>query len=261
MNKLNKKRLFFDIETSPNIGFFWQSGYKLNVPYSNIIKERAIICICYKWEDDDKVYSLNWDKDQDDKSMLEKFITVANEANELVGHNGDRFDLPWIRTRCLFHRIPCFPNYTTLDTLKQSRSKFRFNSNTLNYISQYLGVGEKSETGGFDLWKDIVLNNSQTAMKTMVEYCKNDVIILEKVFHHLKNYVPHKSHFGVLSTGEKSSCPECGSEDLRYSKTRYSAAGTPRIQVQCNDCHKYHTVANRTYEGIVTKQLEREVKK
>lgn len=261
MNKLNKKRLFFDIETSPNIGFFWQSGYKLNVPYSNIIKERAIICICYKWEDDDKVYSLNWDKDQDDKSMLEKFITVANEANELVGHNGDKFDLPWIRTRCLFHRIPCFPNYTTLDTLKQSRSKFRFNSNTLNYISQYLGVGEKSETGGFDLWKDIVLNNSQTAMKTMVEYCKNDVIILEKVFHHLKNYVPHKSHFGVLSTGEKSSCPECGSEDLRYSKTRYSAAGIPRIQVQCNDCHKYHTVANRTYEGIVTKQLEREIKK
>lgn len=261
MNKLNKKRLFFDIETSPNIGFFWQSGYKLNIPYGNIIKERAIICICYKWEGDDKVYSLNWDKNQDDKELLEKFITVANEAHELVGHNGDRFDLPWIRTRCLFHRIPCFPNYTTLDTLKQSRSKFRFNSNRLDYIAQYLGVGEKSETGGFDLWKDIVLNNSQIAMKTMVEYCKNDVVILEKVFHHIKNYVPHKSHFGVLTTGEKSSCPECGSEDLRHSQTRYSAAGTPRVQVQCNDCHKYHTVANRTYEGIITKQLEREIKK
>jgi DNA polymerase elongation subunit (family B) len=261
MNKLNKKRLFFDIETSPNIGFFWQSGYKLNVPYGNIIKERAIICICYKWEGEDKVYSLNWDKNQDDKELLEKFITVANEANELVGHNGDRFDLPWIRTRCLFHRISCFPNYTTLDTLKQARSKFRFNSNTLNYIAQFLNVGEKSETGGFDLWKDIVLNNSQTAMKTMVEYCKNDVVILEKVFHHLKNYVPHKSHFGVLTTGEKTSCPECGSEDLRHSQTRYSAAGTSRIQVQCNDCHKYHTVANRTYEGIVTKQLQEKIKK
>ncbi len=124
MNK--KKRLFFDIETSPNIGFFWQSGYKLNVPYTNIIKERAIICICYKWADEDKVYSLHWDKNQNDKSMLEKFMVVANEAHELVGHNGDRFDLPWIRTRCLFHGIPCFPNYTTLDTLKHARSKFRF---------------------------------------------------------------------------------------------------------------------------------------
>ena len=261
MNKLNKKRLFFDIETSPNIGFFWQSGYKLNIPYDNILKERAIICICYKWEGDDKVYSLNWDKNQDDKAMLEKFIVVANEAYELVGHNGDRFDLPWIRTRCLFHGIPCFPNYTTIDTLKQARSKFRFNSNRLDYIAQYLGVGEKSETGGFDLWKDIVLNNSQIAMKTMIDYCKNDVVILEKVFQHIKNYVPHKSHFGVLETGEKTSCPECGSEDLRHSQTRYSAAGTPRVQVQCNDCHKYHTVANRTYEGIITKQLEKKAEK
>jgi hypothetical protein len=71
-----KGRLFFDIETSPNIGFFWQSGYKLQVPYTNIIKERAIICICYKWENDKKVYSLNWDKDQCDKQMLIDFIKI-----------------------------------------------------------------------------------------------------------------------------------------------------------------------------------------
>ena len=135
-----KKRLFFDIETSPNIGFFWSAGYKLNVPYSNIIKERAIICICYKWAGDDKVYSLTWDNNQDDKKMLEKFIEVANDATELVGHNGDKFDLPWVRTRCLYHKIPVFPNYTTVDTLKQARSKFRFNSNKLDYIAQFLFI-------------------------------------------------------------------------------------------------------------------------
>jgi hypothetical protein len=255
MNKL-KKRLFFDIETSPNIGFFWQSGYRLNVPYSNIIKERAIICICYKWEGEDKVYSLTWDKDQDDKVMLEKFIEIANDANELVGHNGDRFDLPWIRTRCLYHRIPTFPTYVTIDTLKHARSKFRFNSNRLDYIAQFLNVGEKTETGGFDLWKNIVLNKDKEALKNMVEYCKNDVAILEKVYHELAKYVPHKTHLGALVTGEKTCCPECGSSDLRHSQTRYSATGTPRIQMQCNNCHKYHTVANRTYEAIISKQVE-----
>jgi RNase P subunit RPR2 len=255
MNKL-KKRLFFDIETSPNIGFFWQSGYRLNVPYSNIIKERAIICICYKWEGEDKVYSLTWDKDQDDKAMLEKFMEIANDANELVGHNGDRFDLPWIRTRCLYHRIPTFPTYVTIDTLKQARSKFRFNSNRLDYIAQFLNVGEKMETGGFDLWKDIVLNKDKEALKTMVEYCKNDVAILEKVYQELAKYVPHKTHIGALITGEKTCCPECGSSDLRHSQTRYSATGTPRVQMQCNSCHKYHTVSERTYEAVIAKQVE-----
>ena len=155
--RTQRRRLFFDLESSPNIGLFWDAGYKKNIDYSNIIKERAIICICWKWEDDKEIQFAHWDKNQNDKSLLEKFIKIANEADELIGHNGDRFDLPWIRTRCLYHRIPVFPNYTTLDTLKNARSKFNFNSNKLDYIAKFLGVGEKIHTG-YDLWKNIVLN-------------------------------------------------------------------------------------------------------
>lgn len=248
MNQLQKKRLFFDIETSPNIGFFWQSGYKLNIPYQNIIKERAIICICYKWEGDDKVYSLNWDGKQDDKVLLQKFIEVANEAQEIVGHNGDKFDLPWVRTRCLLHDIPMFPSYNTIDTLKQARSKFRFNSNCLDYIAHYLGIGGKTATG-FSLWKEITLNNDREALKVMVEYCKNDVILLEQIYNHLANHFPHKTHYGALN-GNKYSCPECGSTELIFSKKRYSATGIEKIQMQCKDCHKYHTVSSQTYNVI-----------
>ena len=73
-----RRRLFFDIETSPNIGLFWSAGFKQRIDYSNIIKERAIICICYKWEDEKDVYHLQWDAKQNDKAMLQKFIEVAN---------------------------------------------------------------------------------------------------------------------------------------------------------------------------------------
>jgi hypothetical protein len=66
------KRLFFDIETSPNVGFFWTAGYKQNISHDNIIKERAIICICYKWAGEDKIYSLTWDKNQNDKKYAPK---------------------------------------------------------------------------------------------------------------------------------------------------------------------------------------------
>ena len=76
------KRLFFDIETSPNIGLFWSAGFKLNIAPENIIKERAIICICYKWQGQDKVYSLQWDSKQEDKKMLTEFIKIANECDE-----------------------------------------------------------------------------------------------------------------------------------------------------------------------------------
>jgi uncharacterized protein YprB with RNaseH-like and TPR domain len=239
-----RKRLFFDIETSPNIGLFFEAGYKKNIGYDSIIKERAIICICYKWEDDKEVHSLQWDAKQSDKKMLEQFVKVANSADEMVGHNGDRFDLTWIRTRCLFHHIQMFPNYTTIDTLKISRSKFRFNSNKLDYIAKFLGVGKKIKTD-FNLWKDILLNKDKIAMAKMIKYCKMDVIVLEKVYNQLRNHIAAKTHFGVIFGQDRGSCSECGSDDLSISNRRTLASGIKKIQYTCNTCHKYHTKTDK----------------
>lgn len=228
------KRLYLDCETSPNVGLFWSAGYKLNIPYENIIKERAIICICYKWGHEKKTHSLTWDSKQNDKKMLEKFIKIVKSADELVGHNEDKFDLPWIRTRCLFHKIDCPPTFTTLDTLKAARSKFRFNSNRLDYISKFLGIGGKIKTD-FNLWRE-VMNNDPKALKKMVKYCKWDVELLERVFDRLKNHLPAKTHV----SGVKVECPECGGK-TKINRTTLSAAGTKRVQRQCKECGKHHT--------------------
>ena len=93
---MTRNRLFFDIETSFNVGIFWRSGYNLNINPGDIIHERAIICICYKWEGEEEVHSLEWDSKQSDKAMLKKFLKVMAQANEIVAHNGDRFDMKWL---------------------------------------------------------------------------------------------------------------------------------------------------------------------
>lgn len=242
MNKI--KRLYFDIETAPNIGLFWRAGFKQTISYESIIQERSIICICYKWAGEKKVYSLVWDKNQNDKQMLQEFIKVMNEADEIVGHNSDKYDEPWVRTRCLYHGIPVFPNYTTLDTLKKARAKFAFQSNTLNYIAQFLGVGAKKHTS-FDLWKKIILNKDPKALDYMVKYCKQDVVILEKVYLKLANYITNKVHHGE----EKCDCPECGSKKMKFSRNRISATGLKRVQLQCQNCGKYHTVSETVYKN------------
>jgi uncharacterized protein YprB with RNaseH-like and TPR domain len=244
MNKI--KRLFFDIETSPNIGLFWTAGYKQNISHDSIIKERAIICICYKWEDNDKVYSLTWDKNQSDKGILKQFIKIANEADELIGHNGDKYDLPWVRTRCLLHKIEMFPKYNTVDTLKQSRSKFKFNSNKLDYIANFLGIGTKISTS-FNLWKEIVLNNNQKAMDDMIKYCKEDVILLEKIYKRLAPHFPEK----IRANDDVKTCPTCSSSSLVFSQKRTSVLGTIRVQMKCKKCKRYHTVSERTYKSII----------
>lgn len=241
-----RRRLFFDIEVSPNVGLFWTAGFKQQISPENIITERAIICICYKWEDEREVYSVNWDSKQNDKKLLTEFVKIANQASELVGHNGDKFDLAWIRTRCLFHGIEMFPHYTTIDTLKISRAKFKFNSNKLNYIATFLGIGQKIKTE-FGLWKDIVLGHNAIAMDKMIKYCKKDVILLEKVYKLLQGHIEPRTHYGVIFGQDRGSCPECGADhtNLMIQNRRTTATGLKKIQYKCNCCNKYHSKTDK----------------
>lgn len=240
------KRLFFDIETSPNVVYSWRIGYNLNIGFENIIDERKIICISYKWENENKIHTLTWDKNQCDKQMLIDFIKEANQADEMIAHNGDRFDIKWIRTRCIYHRIPMFPNYKTLDTLKKAKSGFNFNSNRLDYIAQYLGVGTKVKHSGFDMWVK-VMKGDKTAMSEMVNYCEGDIVVLEDVFLTMQNYIKPNTHAGVINNNLKYSCPCCSSEQSTLIKNNVTAMGTIKRLMECNDCGYNFEISNSSY--------------
>jgi hypothetical protein len=244
------KRMFWDIETCPNVVLSWGASWKERLSHHNILEERRIICICWKWEGEEEVHSLDWGKDKCDKKLIQDFMKEANKASELVAHNGDRYDLTWLKTRCLFHRIEAFPKYITIDTLKHCRQSFRFNSNRLDYVAKFLGVGAKMETGGFQLWKD-VMNSDVEALDRMIEYCKGDCIILEKVYNELKNYVPHKSHRGVELGGKKWHCVECGSPNVRHRKTYVTVTGVIKRFLSCNGCKKYYAVSDKVYSNFL----------
>jgi len=243
--RTQRRRLFFDIETSPNIGLFWEAGFKKTISPADIIKERAIICICYKWEDDENVKFLTWDTRQCDKKMLMAFLKVAQQADEIVGHNSDKYDIKWVRTRCLFHDLEPINHITSIDTLKVARSTFKFNSNKLDYIGQYLQQGQKISTD-YGMWKDILLKNDRKALKLMVEYCQQDIILLEKVYSKLRNYIQPKTHFGLIFGGAKMDCPECGSDHLVVHANKLRASGLRQKVMKCKTCGKHHvrTVKN-----------------
>lgn len=244
------KRLFFDIETSPMIVYSWRTGWKLNIPTENIIEDWKIICISYKWEHEDEVKNLTWDKNQCDKQMLIDFIKIMNEADECIAHNGDRFDIKKIRTRCIFHRIPMFPKYRTLDTLKKAKSGFNFNSNRLDYIAKFLGVGAKLEHDGFDMWVECVKGNPE-ALKKMVEYCDMDIIVLEDVYLTLQNYILGNTHTGVHNGKMKASCPSCASEDVSLIKNSVTAKGTIVRLMECNTCDYNYEISNRAWRNFL----------
>lgn len=249
-NRLKKvKRLFFDIETTPNLVYTWRIGYNITISHESIVKERRIISIHWKWAGENKVHNLTWDKDQDDRKMLQEFITILNDADEIIAHNGDRFDIKWVRTRCLYHRIEAFPMYKTLDTLKKAKSHFNFNSNKLDYISQFLGVGAKTEHEGYSLWLK-VLDGDKEALKTMIEYGDNDVIILEDMYNAIMPYISPNTHHGVLAGKETTSCPNCGSNKTKLHKTVVTTAGTIQRLMRCSKCTTKYKISNSKYKKL-----------
>lgn len=217
------KRLFWDIETSPNVVLAWRAGFKLDIGHDSIIEERKIITIAYKWAGDKRVHVLTWDKSRDDYKMLKEFMSVANEADELIAHFGDAFDLPWFRTRILMQGLDPLPKYKTVDTKAWASKYFYFNSNKLDYLAKIFFNRGKIKTD-YQMWKDITLLNCQKALKKMADYNAEDVVLLEKVYDKLAPYCSPKSHAGVFAGLEKWSCPRCASESVKKSKTRVTAA-------------------------------------
>lgn len=247
-------RLFFDIETCPNIGFFWKSGYRLNVSYENIIEERRIICISYKWESASAVTTLTWDRRKCDKKMLQLFSKVLAEADEVVYHNGDRFDWPWLNARLVKHGLPPVPKPNAADTLAWSRRLFNFNSNRLDYLGQFL-LGEGKIKTEYSLWKSITLNNDQEALRKMVDYAEQDVVLLQRVWEKLSAFGPVKTHAARLNGGDKWESPHVADKvkrrNVKVAKTRVTARGTKQYQMQCKTTGKFYTISETAHSEYV----------
>jgi hypothetical protein len=266
------KRLFWDIETSPNVGYFWRCGWKISMPPENIVQERAMICICYKFEGSEDVGALTWDFG-DDYKMLEEFAYVSQEADELVAHNGDKFDLRWFKGRNAFHKLPPLPDYKTVDTCAIAKRNFDWNSYKLDYIAYKL-LGEGKIKTEFQLWKDVALpvmitemakqvkgevtipkdmmQRYDDAMDFMVKYCKRDVVLLERVWEEIQPYYKPKSHVGVAEGRERWTCPQCASEHVIKSKNRTTPMGMPRHQMHCKDCGRYYTISDLVFRMYLT---------
>lgn len=242
------RRLFWDIETSPNIGFFWRPGWRVGIPADNIIQERAVICICYKWQGTKTVNHLRWD-DGCDRDMIREFIGVIESADEMVAHNGDKFDMAWYNGRHLIHGFDPIAKAKTVDTYKMAAKNFNLNSYKLDYLAKIL-LGEGKMDVPYSLWKKIVLSNDNKSMKKMIAYCKKDVILLERVWDKLRNYENAATHAAVDATGDvrdRWKCPHCASDNVNKSKTRVTAMGMLQHQMKCVDCGRFYTVPNLVF--------------
>lgn len=245
-----KKRpsvLIYDIEVSPILGWFWGTG-TTTIGSHQILRPGKIICLSYRFTHwpEGKVKSIRWKgKKRDnrlsipysDKELVETFYKVAQEADIIVGHNGDSFDKKWINARLAYYEHPTLQGVLTEDTLKQVKKQFRLPSFKLDFLCKYFNLPGKLSTPT-GLWEKVVFEGHEESLDKMVQYCENDVLILEKLYERIWPYVDHRLNMGVFLDAVEV-CPACGG--AHRQKRGYMLTTGGRYQrYQCQDCGKFY---------------------
>jgi DNA polymerase elongation subunit (family B) len=214
-NKL--KVLLFDIETSPMRSYTW-SCWKQNIGTNQIISDWFILTWSAKWLFEDEVLSdkLTGEESlkENDERITKTLFDLIDEADVTISHNGDKFDIRRINTRFLIHGLGTPSSYINIDTLKHARKQFSISSNRLDYLGQFLGIGRKIDTGGFELWSRCMKGEDE-ALKEMQEYCDQDVKLLEDVYLTLRPYIKPHPNLGLYINDDIKRCPTCGSDKIR----------------------------------------------
>lgn len=224
------KILFLDIETSPIIADVWKL-WDNNVGLNQIAADWYILSWAAGWLGTDKVqyadqrHAKNL---EDDSEILAKLWTLLDEADVVVAHNGDRFDVPKINARFIKAGLPPPAPYRTIDTLKIAKGKFKFTSNRLAYLATFLDVPTKkqehSEFPGHSLWVEVRKGNLK-AWRVMKEYNVADVEALKHVYLKLAPWAGAHPNLGIDSLGTEPVCPVCGSAHLSPRGFQYSNTG------------------------------------
>ena len=229
MNKI----LFLDIETFPNIAYVWGKYQQDVIRYT---QQSCIATYAAKWQGG-KVFAGSLPEfdnyvpgSYDDSKLIDQLWALLDEADIVVAHNGDNFDVRTCKARFVFHGMTPPSPFRTVDTKKVAKSVGRFNSNALNDLGDLLFNDKKIKTD-FDLWQGCI-NGDKKSWNQMVRYNKKDVLLLEKLYLRLLPWIPNHPNQAVSG---KPSCPKCGSQNIMYKGYRCTQTRQYR-QFVCRHC-------------------------
>jgi predicted RNA-binding Zn-ribbon protein involved in translation (DUF1610 family) len=253
------KILFLDIEVAPKVALVWKF-FKENISPKQVKEHGHIMSFCAKWLDDGVIH-YEENRKENDKDIIQKLCYFIDQADIVIAHNGEEFDMKEIRARALVHGIKPPSPVKVIDTYKIAKREFRFPSNSLEYLSNVLNLttkkGGHKKFPGFELWLECLRGND-AAWAEMKEYNIVDVLALEELYYRLRPWdTKHPNLTIYASETTEVSCPKCGSHDIQWRGYARTNSGVYH-RYQCNNCGSWgrgrYSVAKKN-EKILTNQV------
>lgn len=199
-----------------------------------------MLCFAYKWLGEKQTHIValpdfkTWKKNKkDDTELVYKLWELFNEAEIIIAHNGDLFDIKKANARFIQHRLEPPSPYKSIDTLKVARRYFKFDSNKLDRLGQYLEIGRKEKNMDFSVWLGCMEGKTESWVK-MRKYNIQDVVLLEKVYFKLRGWIKNSPNMNMLY-GTSFNCPNCASEHTTRQGIYTSRTGAYQ-RWKCQNC-------------------------
>ena len=125
-----------------------------------------------------------------DKRLMKEFKDDCSKFTRLVTYYGSRFDIPFLRTRCLHYNLP-FPVYSEIahsDIYMMARGKLCLHSKKLGIVSKWLGIPAKEHPIVEDVWLK-AMTGDQKSLDYILVHNVEDVISTEGVWKAMEPYI------------------------------------------------------------------------
>lgn len=253
------KILIFDIETMPMEFYAWSLRQKY-LSLDMMKKDWSVLSWAAKWMDGDEVF---YDDTQlqrniyDDKRILKRLWKLVDEADIVVGHNSNNFDIKKINARFAIHGMKPPRSYKKMDTYLLTKKHFGFTSHKLSYLTKTLCKdkvkSDHNEFPGFSQWRECI-NSNERAWKSMKEYNILDVTSLEELF---KIILPWENAalFSIYNNESSLVC-SCGSTDFKKNGYYYTNACKYQVYT-CKSCG----AECRDKKNLLSKEKKQSLKK
>ncbi len=241
------KVAFIDIETAPITALVWNM-FDTNVIH--VIEPTYILSYAIKWRGEKKIttralcdYRGYAKRKSYDGALVKDLWKDLDQADIIIAHNGNRFDIPKINSRLIVHGHRPPSPFKTIDTLIIARRCFKFDSNKLDNIGRYLEVGSKLSHTGKELWVGC-MEGDPKSWRIMKRYNAQDIVLLESVYEEIKPW--DKSHPNLAIYDDTPGCPTCRSSNVQ--NRGFNVAKTRKTQrLHCRDCGAWF--AGKTIKG------------
>lgn len=244
-----------DLETAPIKAFVWRL-WKQDVYIDQIISDWFLLTFSAKWLGSNEVISgrLTGKEalEESDYRIVKDLWNLIDEADIVIAHNGNSFDIPKMKARFAINGLPPTSFYQQIDTKVIAAKEFGFTSNKLDFLAQTFGISKKIHTE-FELWARC-MKGEDKALEEMEIYNRHDVEILEEVYLKLRPYIKNHPNMGLYQDSNSDVCPTCGGTHLKEYKFYYTSIGKFQVY-KCEDCNALSRSRKAIKRSVTTGNL------